>query len=101
MARLLAPGGIMILTTPYSHHYPYPNVYAHPEALYGKDAPYICRSSSEAELNDWSATGLVLERRELWRLFTGPAWATGQRCTWAMATEDEPHQLGCFAFRKK
>lgn len=102
MVRLLATGGVLILTTPYSHHYPYPNVYRHPEALYGKDAPYICRSSSETELKQWLASGLVLERRELWRLFTGPAWATGQRCTWQMATgEDEAHQLGCFAFRKK
>jgi SAM-dependent methyltransferase len=102
MVRLLATGGVLILTTPYSHHHHHPNVYRHPEALYGQDAPYICRSSSEPELNQWLASGLALERRELWRLFTGPVWATGQRCAWRVASlEDEPHQLGCFAFRKK
>lgn len=100
--RLLATGGVLILTTPYSHHHPHPNVYRHPEALYGEDAPYICRSSSETELNQWLAAGLTLERHELWQLFTGPVWATGQRCAWRVATlEDEPHQLGCFAFRKR
>jgi 2-polyprenyl-3-methyl-5-hydroxy-6-metoxy-1,4-benzoquinol methylase len=102
MVSLLATRGVLILTTPYSHHHPYANVYRHPEALYGKDATYICRSSSETELNQWLAAGLTLERRELWRLFTGPVWATGQRCTWQAAkAEEEPHQLGCFVFRKQ
>jgi SAM-dependent methyltransferase len=102
MACLLATGGVLILTTPYPHYHPYSNVYRHPDALYGKDISYICRSSSESELNEWLATDLKLERRELWRLFTGPVGATGQRCTWHLATqENEPHQLGCFAFRKR
>ena len=102
MVRLLATRGVLILTTPYSHYHPHPNVYRHPQTLYGKDNQYICRSSSETELNQWLAAGLTLAKRELWRLFTGPVWATGQRCTWQVATiEDEPHQLGCFAFRKR
>jgi len=100
MVRLLSPGGILILTTPYSHYHPYPNVYKHPNALYGQGEPYICRSSSKEELNQWLFNGLLLEKRELWKLFTGDIWATGQRCTWQIATEDEPHQLGCFVFRK-
>ena len=101
MAGLLAPGGVLILTTPYAHRHPYPNVYRHPDALYGQDAPYICRSSSEAELSQWLAAGLTLVRRELWRLFTGPVWATGRRCEWTLAASDgEPHQLGCFVLRK-
>lgn len=101
MVHLLATGGVLILTTPYSHYHPYPNVYRHPDALYGRDNPYICRSSSEAELNQWLAAGLTLERRELWRLFTGPVWATGQRSQWKMVAPEEPHQLGCFLLRKK
>jgi hypothetical protein len=48
------------------------------------------------------ACGLTLERRELWRFFTGPVWATGQRCHWEQAeTEDAAHHLGCFLFRKR
>ena len=94
----LASGGLLVLTTPYSEHNPFANVYQHPDALYGQDNPYICRSSSRVELEQWLATGLRLEYRELWRLFTGPVWATGSRCEWQTANEDTPHQLGCFVF---
>ncbi len=101
MAKLLKTGGSLILTTPYSQFNPYPNVYRHPDALYGTNAPYICRSSSAAEMERWVGCGLTLERRELWRLFTGPVWATGARCKWERVDrEDQPHQLGCFLFRK-
>ena len=99
---LLKTGGLLILTTPFSHDNPHPNVYTHANALYGKDFPYICRSSSVTEFHQWLACGLKLERRELWRLFTGPVWATGERCAWEQAeTERESHQLGCFLFRKR
>jgi hypothetical protein len=102
MAGLLNLGGALILTTPFAYHNPHPNVYTRPDALYGSDAPYACRSSSASELDAWLACGFILERRELWQLFTGPVWATGDRCNWRRAeTEDEPHQLGCFVFRKK
>jgi hypothetical protein len=102
MVELLPSAGHLILTTPFSFYDPDPNVYTRADALYGKDAPYICRSSSACELNDWLSCGLTLEKRELWRLFTGPVWATGERCAWEQVkTEDEPHQLACFLFRKK
>lgn len=102
MVQLLAPGGLLIVTTPYSHYNPHPNVYEHPEALYGHDVPYICRSSSQSELGQWLAAGLELERRELWRLFSGPVWATGDRCAWErVESEAQSHQLGCFLFRKR
>jgi len=102
MGALLKTGGLLILTTPFSHDNPHPNVYTHADALYGKDLPYICRSSSVLELHQWLTCDLKLERRELWRLFTGPVWATGERCAWEQAeTEREPHQLACFLFRKR
>jgi hypothetical protein len=76
-------------------------VYTRPDALYGKDLPFICRSSSETELRQWLSCGLSLKKRELWRMYTGPVWATGQRCPWEQAeTESQPHQLGCFVFQK-
>jgi SAM-dependent methyltransferase len=102
MASLLAPDGILILTTPYSHDHPCPNVYKRPDALYGKELPYICRSSSSADVDRWRGMNLALQHQELWRLFTGDVWATGERCDWTQAlTPGEPHQLGCFVFRKK
>jgi 2-polyprenyl-3-methyl-5-hydroxy-6-metoxy-1,4-benzoquinol methylase len=101
MVALLKPGGILILTTPYSQNNPYPNVYKHPEALYGSDLPYVCRSSSAKELDEWLALGIVLQKRELWSLFTGPVWATGQRAEWTRVENDSArHQLGCFLFVK-
>jgi hypothetical protein len=37
----------------------------------------------------------------MWRLFSGPVWATGDRIAWEQAqSEDAPHQLGCFEFEK-
>jgi 2-polyprenyl-3-methyl-5-hydroxy-6-metoxy-1,4-benzoquinol methylase len=101
MATLLKTGGLLILTTPYSHRDPCPNVYAHPNTIFRENVPYICRSSSAAELESWLSCGLVLERQELWRLFTGPVWATGDRCNWTQVMDlAERHQLGCFVFRK-
>ncbi len=102
MAHLLAPGGILILTTPYSAQHPYPNVYEHPDAVYGKDFPYKCRSSSQVELQQWLKSGLRIERRELWKMFTGPMWDTGALCDWEEAPDESaPHQLGCFVFSKQ
>lgn len=101
MHRYLAPGGLLILTTPFSIHSPCPNVYARPDALYGHQASYICRSSSQSELDLWLSCGFTVESQELWQLFTGPVWATGERCEWKLVTDPaELHQLGCFALRK-
>jgi 2-polyprenyl-3-methyl-5-hydroxy-6-metoxy-1,4-benzoquinol methylase len=102
MVAMLKPGGLLVLTTPYSHLHPDPNVYDRQDALYGKGVSYICRSSSAAELQQWIECGLRLEHRELWRLYTGPVWATGERCEWSKAqSETEAHQLGCFSFVKQ
>jgi hypothetical protein len=59
----------------------------------------ICRSSSSTELSQWLSCGLTLKQKELWKLFTGDVWATGERCEWLHAeTEKQTHQLGCFLF---
>ena len=101
MLRLLAPNGLLIITTPYNHHEYCSNVYERPDALYGHDLPYICRSHSAREIGQWQGLGARLTRREIWRLFTGPVWATGERIPWEQArTADEPDQLGCFEFEK-
>ncbi|MCW5979862.1 MAG: class I SAM-dependent methyltransferase [Bryobacteraceae bacterium] len=101
MLALLAPGGLLIITTPYNHREHCPNVYKRTDALYGQDLPYICRSHSAREIEQWQRLGARLKRREMWRLFSGPVWATGRRVDWEQAeSEDAPHQLGCFAFEK-
>lgn len=101
MASLLQPGGILVVTTPYSHHHFDPNVYVRPDACPGDQVPYKCRSSSKDTLQQWLDTGVTLEHRELWRMFSGPVWFTGERIGWQRVDhDDEPHQLGLFTFRK-
>ncbi|MBV8552208.1 MAG: class I SAM-dependent methyltransferase [Acidobacteriaceae bacterium] len=101
MLRLLVPGGSLIITTPYNHHEYCPDVYKRPDALYGQDLPYICRSHSAREIEQWQQLGARLKQREMWRLFSGPVWATGERIPWEQTqSEDSPHQLGCFEFEK-
>jgi len=101
MLQLPAPGGLLIISTPYNHRKHCPNVYKRPDALYGRDDPYICRFHSAKEIERWQQLGERLKRRELWRLFSGPVWATGNRIAWERTQSDhEPHQLGCFEFEK-
>jgi SAM-dependent methyltransferase len=101
MLRLLPSGGLLIVTTPYNHREYCPNVYARPDALYGQHLPFICRSHSSKEIERWQQLGAQLKRREMWRLFSGPVWATGGRVAWEQSlSEAEPHQLGCFEFEK-
>lgn len=101
MLGLLDPGGILILTCPYNHGEFSPNVYKRPDALHGQDAPYLCRSYSSKQMEKWLSFGAKLEQQELWRLFSGSVWATGQRVPWERAGHvDQPHQLGCFVLRK-
>lgn len=101
MLSLLNPQGILVLTCPYNEREFSPNVYQRPDALYGQDAAYICRSYSSRELAGWLSLGAALEKKALWRGFTGPVWATGARLPLEPAVlEDQPHQLGCFVLRK-
>lgn len=101
MLVLLDKGGYLVLTCPYSHHEFCENCYQRPDALYGRDAPYICRSYSSAQLERWLSFGAVLEKREFWRLFSGPVWAAGTRVDWEQVeSPEQPHQLGCFVIRK-
>jgi len=104
MLALLEVGGQLILTCPYNHHEFSPNVYERPDALYGKEPSFagvICRSYSGKQMEEWLELGATLEKRELWRLFSGPVWATGSRIPWEQAdSENAPHQLGCFVLKK-
>ena len=101
MVSMLKPGGLLIMTTPFSTHNACENVYLRDDALYGKDLPYPCRSHSQREMDGWKSLGLNLQRSEYWRMFSGPVWATGQRVPWVKVEDvNETHQLGCFSFTR-
>jgi SAM-dependent methyltransferase len=100
MVQRLRPGGILVLTCPYSHRIYSPNVLTRPDNPYGKGLPFIVQSYSQAELNGWLDMGLEVENRELWRLFTGEVYGSGEKTPWQQVAEDKIHQLGCFVLRK-
>jgi len=102
MAALTAPGGWMVVTTPYNEIEHVDNVYALPTASIGKHASYICRSSSRQTLNQWiNATNLELITQEYWHTWTGRIWAQGKRVLPPKKVrQHNPHQLTCLLFHK-
>src|SRR3990172_2031450 len=53
MFILLNPGGHLALTFPYNENQYVENVYALPQAGFGKGVPYTCQVFSRNELNEW------------------------------------------------
>jgi len=102
MIDLLTPGGHLVLTTPYNERRSVANVYALPGAAYGQDAPYICRSSSRGEIDDWlGETGSEIVRQEFWRFWSGEVWTQGTPLPAPhQVTKNDPHQLTCLLLRK-
>lgn len=102
MIGLLKPGGHLVVTTQYSELNPVPNVYKLQGAAYGQDAPYICRSTSRRELDEWiRQTGAELVKQEFYRLWTGPVWTQGEYLpTPKRVTQNDAHQLSLMLFRR-
>ncbi len=103
MFRLLAPAGHLVLTCPYSHGEFVENVYELSEARREYcDVPYICRSFSKTQFDEWSAdNGCTIVEQEFWRIETGRVHALGD---WLFPPEqvapEQNHQLTCVVFRK-
>ena len=102
MINLLNPGGHLVLTTPYSEHHFVPNVYALADAAFGADLPYVCRSTSRQELDEWLRdTGSEIVRQEFWQFWTGTVWAQGSALPVPRQVgASDPHQLTCLLIRK-
>jgi SAM-dependent methyltransferase len=78
--RLVKPGGHLVLTFAYKEQEAVPNAYRAPGATYGEDWRFICRMFSRTELDGWlRENGGELEEQELFQVFTGEYWATGER----------------------
>jgi len=102
MFRLLNPGDRLVISFPYNESYFIENVYRHPEAGYGANAPYICRVYSRAELERWEAEhDWRITEQEYWRVFSGRYWTSGELLRPPVrASSEEPHQLTCVMFEK-
>jgi len=101
--RLLAPGGYLVLTCPYSHEEFVENVYELPDARPEyRNLPYICRSYSKVQLDEWlQDSGATIVEHEFWRIETGRVHALGD---WLFPAEraeaNDVHQLACLLLRK-
>ena len=101
MAARLRPGGLLILTCPFSAHEPHdPDVCARPDANRPKTHGYVCQSFNASDLEGWKSFGLNLRASEYWNMWTGPVFRAGQQAPWRMVADTEPHHLGCFAFER-
>jgi hypothetical protein len=100
MLGAVNPGGHLILTFPYNEKQYVPNVYALPEAGYGKDLPYVAQVYSRRELDRWFANASIV-RQEYWRVFSGEFWTFGETLRPAVQSDrDDLHQLTCLIIRK-
>jgi len=101
MMSLLAPGGILVLTTPYNEIRHVSNVYELEGAAYGQDLPYACRSTSRSELDEWLniAGGEVVDQ-EFWKLWSGDIWCQGDFLDKPKKVPArDSHQLTCLTIR--
>ena len=103
MLRLLSPGGLLVMTFPYTEKTYIRNVYELPESSYGRDNPYGCQSFSRAELSAWvEGKGARIVEQEYWKFWTGGAWTCGAPVLPPEASDaEEPHQLTCLAVSKE
>ena len=102
MFRLLRPGGYLVLTCPYSESHYARNVYALPEASYGKENPYVCQVYSRAQIDDWQGqNNLHILEQEYWRIFSGELWTFGEQIyPREQVSQGDPHHLTCLLFQK-
>ena len=101
MMSLLAPDGVLVITTPYSETRHVSNVYELEGAAYGHDLPYICRSTSRSELDQWlDAAGGKLVDQEFWKNWSGDVWCQGDILDRPLKVEaSAPHQLACLTIK--
>ena len=103
MVSLLATGGTLLLTFPYSREEYSPNVYARfdSDAL-SKKFRYIAQSFCDEDLARWSDRHHLVEtRREYLQGWSGKFWRTGDRIRWPRRLGDaNGANAACVAFRK-
>lgn len=102
MFGLLAPGGHIVVTFPYTEWEYVENVYALPGSIGAETYPFPTQSYSRQELNSWvhENDGCILAQ-EYWRFFSGPYWTLGSRIVPPVqVSASERHQLSCVLLGK-
>lgn len=102
MFSLLAPGGHMVITFPYTEREYVENVYALPGSIGATTYSFPTQSFSRRELDSWvrDNNGRILTQ-EYWRFFSGPYWTLGSRVVPPVkVSESESHQLSCVLLEK-
>ncbi len=102
MLRLLAPGGHLVATFPYTDSSYIPNVYKRPESSYTEDLPYICQSySRDTVVACMLDHGGEVVEQEYWQLWDGEFWTAGERVIPPRRVEvNQRHQLSCLLVKK-
>jgi SAM-dependent methyltransferase len=101
MASLLDPGGVLLLTCPYSENLYHPNVYELENSYGYGNNDFITQQYSRRELTLWlSEGGLHPLKQEFWELFDSDYWSVGSRIGPNKSSAQERHQLTCVALRK-
>ena len=102
MFAALNPGGVLVITVPWSEERYYHNAYELPDAGYGKGAAYITQIYSPAELKRWlDDSHAELIDQEFYKAFTGNLWTVGERIRPPVKVErTEQHQLTCLTLRR-
>ena len=72
MARLLKPGGHLVLTCPYTENTYVDNVYQRPGSSVNPEVTYICQSFCRVNVDRWlSQHRLTIVQQEYWQCFDG------------------------------
>ena len=103
MFSLLNPGGMLVITCPYSRNAYHHNVYEIPGSdAYGKSIPYRTQSYSPTELAAWCAkNGANVVEQEHWQFWDGEYWSTGRQILPGVQVRStEKHQLTCVLLKK-
>jgi SAM-dependent methyltransferase len=102
MYSLLAPGGRLILTCPYSESQYVNNVYELPESGVKFRYPFVTQSFSRKEIENWlEDVPFSIVEQEYWRFFEGKFWTCGERVTPPQCVGvNDTHQISCLVLQK-
>jgi len=102
MVRLLADGGSLILTFPFTDNEYIQNCYELEDSAYGQGNAYITQSFNRKTIKNWCEEfGLKIEDQEYWKYWTGDYWTQGTQIIPPIKSrERENYQLTCLHLSK-